>query len=291
MTTPQAESAPILVTGATGKLGRILVPRLLNAGRRVRALTRRPQVAADLFNGRVEIAEGDFALPDSLGTALTGIKRVLLLSPISDTLARDQIALIDAAKAAGVERIVKISGSDWTIGTSLSGDAHQQVEDYLAASGLEHVSIRPNAWLQVGLAQVVEQIRQRQPLYARHGAAKVGYVDVRDIADVAVSQLVAEIVAQGPLVITGPNALCTSDIAALASSIVGSMVQTTFTAPAATRPHGDGFEARVVLQFFEVIGRGGAAGLTDTVERVLGRPPRSVAAYLREQLTKAPAEA
>lgn len=274
----------LLITGATGKLGRVLTPKLLEAGHRLRVLTRRPETARELFGDKVEIAEGDFALPATLPPALEGVGKVLLLSPISERLAQDQIALIDAAEAEGVKRIVKISGSDWTVGTSFSGDAHQQIEDYLARSGLEHVAIRPNAWLQVSLAAVAAQIKRGEAIASRHGGAKVGYVDVRDIADVAINQLLATKVAPGPLVITGPDSLSIPDIAGLATCISGKPVGVSSEAPPSLPPGIGSFEAKVIKQFFVVIGQGGAAGLTDTVETVLGRKPRSVEAYLSEEL-------
>lgn len=271
-----------LITGATGKLGRVLTPKLLAAGHRVRVLTRRPETARDLYGDSVEIAEGDFSVPASLPAALDGVSRVLLLSPISERLAEDQIALVDAAKAAGVKRIVKISGSDWTFGTSFSGDAHKRVEGHLAQSGLNYVAVRPTAWLQVSLAAVAAQIRRGEAIAARHGA-RVGYVDIRDIADVAINQLLASKLAASPLVITGPEALAIPDIAALATRITGRPVGVS-SAVAGLPPGVEGFEAEVVKQFFVVIAQGGAAGLTETVERVLGRKPRSVEAYLAEEL-------
>ena len=271
-----------LITGATGKLGRVLTPKLLAVEHRVRVLTRRPETARELYGDRVEIAEGDFSVPASLPAALEGVSKVLLLSPISERLAEDQIALVDAAKAAGVKRIVKISGSDWTFGTSFSGDAHKRVEDHLAQSGLDYVAVRPTAWLQVSLAAVAAQIRRGEAIAARHGA-RVGYVDIRDIADVAINQLLAPKLAASPLVITGPEALAIPDIAALATRITGRLVGVS-SAVAGLPPGVEGFEAEVVKQFFVVIAQGGAAGLTDTVERVLGRKPRSVEAYLAEEL-------
>ena len=277
-----AASELFLITGATGKLGRVLTPKLIAGGHRVRVLTRRPETARELYGDKVQIAEGDFSVPASLPAALEGVSRVLLLSPISERLAEDQIALVDAAKAAGVTRIVKISGSDWTVGTSFSGDAHKRVEDHLAQSGLDYVAVRPNAWLQVSLAAVAAQIKRGEAIAARHGA-KVGYVDIRDIADVAVSQLLAPKVAAGPLVITGPDSLSIPDIAGLATRITGKPVGVS-SAVAGLPPGVEGFEAQVVKQFFVVIAQGGAAGLTDTVERVLGRKPRSVEAYLAEEL-------
>ena len=272
-----------LITGATGKLGKVLTPKLISAGHHVRVFTRRPQAAQELYGDKVAIAEGDFSIPASLPPALEGITRVLLLSPISENLAKNQIALINAAKTAGVRRIVKISGSDWTIGTSFSGDAHKQIEDHLEQSGLEQVAIRPNAWMQVSLAPIVAQIKRGGPIASRHGNAKVSYIDVHDIADVAINQLLAPTVAAGPLVITGPEALSVPDIAELATRLVGRPVEVS-AAPAAPPPGVGAFEAKILQQFFAVIASGAASTMTTTVETILNRTPLSVEAYLTDAL-------
>ncbi|MEK1869790.1 MAG: NAD(P)H-binding protein, partial [Ensifer adhaerens] len=125
---------PILVTGATGKLGRLVVERLLARGQPVRVFTRRPETARALFGEAVQIAAGDFGDRAALDAAVRGVGRLLLLSPISTRLVTDQVAVADAAVAANVARIVKISGSDWTIeppGNSISGEAHAAVERHL----------------------------------------------------------------------------------------------------------------------------------------------------------------
>ncbi|PZR48266.1 MAG: nucleoside-diphosphate sugar epimerase, partial [Stutzerimonas stutzeri] len=108
-------AATILVTGATGRLGQRVVSRLLQKQAEVRVLTRRREDALQLWGDRVEIVEGNFSDTASLKEAARGIDRVFLLSPIGETLAADQKTIIDAALSARVSRIVKISGSDWTI--------------------------------------------------------------------------------------------------------------------------------------------------------------------------------
>lgn len=288
---PSAAPDPgtILVAGATGRLGRIVTRALAGRGHRVRVLTRSPDRARVLFGAAAEIAGGDFADPARLAAAAAGAGRLFLLSPLGETLARDQIAVIDAARAAGVRRIVKLSGSDWTVGTSRSGDAHKRVEDHLAAAVPESVAIRPNAWAQVALAGPLAQLRAGGPLHARHAAA-VSYIDIRDIADVAVAQLLAPAVAPGPLVITGPEALTIGDLARIASQLTGRTVAVSDTPPPGPDPlaHVPEFERGVIAQFYKVIAAGGAAGLTDTVARVLGLPPRRVAGLLAEELAAHP---
>lgn len=156
-------TATILVTGATGKLGQRVVSRLLQKEAKVRVLTRRGEDALKLWGDRVDISEGNFSDPASLKEASRATDTVFLLSPIGETLAADQKAVIDAALSASVSRIVKISGSDWTIANaarSISGAAHAEVEKHLAGSGIAHTVLRPNAWMQVALEPVVAALRQ-----------------------------------------------------------------------------------------------------------------------------------
>lgn len=216
-------AAIILVTGATGKLGQRVVSRLLQRQAEVRVLTRRREDAQKLWGDRVEIAEGNFSDRASLKAAARGADRVFLLSPIGETLAADQKTVIDAALSAGISRIVKISGSDWTIGNaarSISGAAHGEVEQYLAASGIAHTVLRPNAWMQVALEPVAAALRKGEDVPARFGDAAVSFIDADDIADVAVQALASSAPLVGPLVLTGREALTALEIARIAARIL-----------------------------------------------------------------------
>ena len=278
-------SAPILVTGATGRLGQLVTQRLLDAGETVRVFTRRIEVARALFGDRVEIAVGEFADPTALHAALAGTRKLFLLSPISETLAAEQIAVVDAAVTEGVSRIVKISGSDWTIdppGASISGDAHAAVEWHLRGLNIEQVSIRPNAWMQVSLLNTIRQAAQGHALTARHGAAGVAYLDARDIADVAVHQLLAPHVADKPLIITGAEAVTIRDIAEILSRVLHRPIGVGDTSGNVAPFHGDSFEHRAVAQFGTLIAAGRAAPVTRVVSELLGRAPRNVEDFITE---------
>src|SRR5690606_36145050 len=98
---------------------------------------------------------------------------------------------------------------------SISGEAHAAVEWHLRGLSVEHVSLRPNAWMQVGLAATIQQALSGNMLQARHGEAAVSYIDARDIADVAVHQLLAPKVAEKPLILTGGEALTVRHVASL----------------------------------------------------------------------------
>ncbi|MGE8492378.1 NAD(P)H-binding protein [Comamonas sp.] len=280
----------VLVCGASGRLGQLLVPRLLARQARPRVLVRQAATAQALWGDTVEVAQGSFEDAAALGQALVGIERLFLLSPISPALAEQQLRVVAAARAAGVQHIVKLSGSDWTIappGRSLSGDAHGRIEQGLQASGISHVVLRPNAWMQVGLSRIAADLRSGDVLRSQHLGAGVSYIDARDIADVAVEALLNPETAQqrlgapGPWVLTGSQALRPQKLAEIASRLLGRTI--TAAAPLAA-PAADPFIAQVHGEFFALMRAGHAAAVTATVRQVLGRDARTVEGYLAEEL-------
>ncbi len=280
----------ILVTGATGRLGKLVVPRLLEAGKRVRVLTRRPQETVGLWGDEVNVAQGDFADPATVREAARGAQKLFLLSPISETLIVHQSAAIDAAKDAGVARIVKISGSDWTLRNadrSISGAAHAAVEAHLVASGIAHAIVRPNAWMQVALAPVIAASSKGEDLPSRYGHAAVSYIDAQDIADVAVQALLDDAVSSDPLVLTGAEALTVDDIARIAARILQRPFGVSAASSAALPTHIDAFERCAIGEFVALIGEGLAATVTQTVTRITGNPPRRLEEFLRRHLVSA----
>lgn len=289
----------VLVTGATGRLGTLLVPRLVARGVMVRALTRDVERAGEFHARGIEAALGDFTDAESLRRALCDVSHVFLLSPITAMLADHQIAVIEAAARAGVERIVKLSGSHWTIepaGRSLSGDAHARVEAALRRSGLAHRVLQPNAWMQVMLAGLEPDLAAGDVLHTPPAPAAVAWIDARDIADVAVEALLrpvddATAVAHAtvPWVLTGARAVGWDELAAIASRLTGRAIATAPLPEAlrrqreAARPPSPHL-ARVHAEFAGLIAAGVAAPVTDTIAAVLRRAPRDVEAFLSERL-------
>ncbi len=280
----------VLVCGASGRLGQLLVPRLLARQARPRVFVRQAATAQALWGDTVEVAQGSFEDAAALGQSLVGIDRLFLLSPITPALAEQQLRVVGAARAAGVQHIVKLSGSDWTIappGRSLSGDAHRRIEEGLQASGISHTVLRPNAWMQVGLSRIAADLRSGDVLRSQHLGAGVSYLDARDIADVAVEALLNPEAAQqrlgvpGPWVLTGSQALRPQKLAEIASRLLGRPI--TAAAPVAA-PVTDPFITQMHGEFFALMRAGHAAALTATVRQVLGREPRTVEGFLAEEL-------
>lgn len=278
---PTPRDEPLLLVGGTGTLGRLVTGGLIAAGhRRLRLLTRRPDAVRAVLCDRAEIVVGDARDPDRLEKALAQAQRLFLLTPIAADLADTQIAVIDAAVAAGVRRIVKISGSDWTItppGASRAGALHARVEAHLAAAPVESVALRPTAWMQVSLGLILARLARGEPV-PRPAAAPVAYIDARDIAAVAAELLLADTLPPGPLVLTGPQALPGAEIEALLPA------GASFAAAAGAKSPHDPFHDAAVAEFRALIAAGAAALVTDTVPRLLGRPARTVAAFVSEKM-------
>lgn len=131
----------ILVTGATGNVGRHVVDGLIRAGESVRAMTRAPETAG--FPDGVEVVRGDLARRESLKAALEGVDRVHLF-PVPDTAE----AFVQLAGAAGVQRIVVMSSvsAEYAEG-DLSGDHHRAVERVVEASGIAWTHVRPGEFM------------------------------------------------------------------------------------------------------------------------------------------------
>ena len=200
-----------LVTGATGTVGRSLVEQLLQAGERVRALTRNP--AAARFPAGVDVVRGDLADPATLTAALDGVGR-LHLFPVPQT-AREVVAL---AGRAGVGRITVLSSGSVTAG--LDTDYQLPVEQAVEASGLEWTHLRPGEFAANRLALWGPSIRAervvRWPFPDEAGMP----VHEADIAAVAVVALLRDGHAGRAYDLTGPQKLTVREqVAAIAAAI------------------------------------------------------------------------
>lgn len=226
----------ILVFGATGRVGGEVARVLAAKGEAVRCLVRDASRASALPNVGIEVVGGDLDDTQAIAAALGGVKRVFLMSPVGETMGARQCAVIDSAVVAGVDRIVKLSGSSWTIKAgreTATGAAHAAVEERLAKSGIAHVNLRPNAFMQGTLARLPGEIAQGDSFGLALGEAAVSFIDVRDIADVAVTALCAPSPGSAVRHLTGPRAWSGGQIAALASKLCGRMINYRAIAPAA----------------------------------------------------------
>jgi uncharacterized protein YbjT (DUF2867 family) len=204
MTHEHAE--PVLVTGATGRVGREVVAQLLGAGVPVRALTRRPEAAG--LPPAVDVVAGDLTVPGSLDAALRGAGAVFLLWTAPGDSAPAAIERI----AAHAQRVVLLSSPHQTPHPFFRqpnpmAALHAEVERLVAATGLPHTFLRPGMFASNTVPWWARQIRDHGVVRWPCGAAETAPVDERDIAAVAARALVEDGHAGGDYVLTGPEAL------------------------------------------------------------------------------------
>ncbi|HYY17042.1 MAG TPA: SDR family oxidoreductase [Gammaproteobacteria bacterium] len=277
----------ILITGATGRIGSATVQQLSTGGIRVRALVRSPERAASIAGPGVEIVRGELAQPHVLEAALHGVTRALLVSPLDPRQVALQGNFIEAAKRAGPVHIVKISG----LGTALdspvrSGRWHAQTEAHLEASGLPFTHLRPLFFMQ-NLLRFAQAVAQTGEFAAALGEGKVAMIDVRDIAAVAVAALTMDGHTGKAYTITGPEALTYDDVAKKLSWVTGKPVSYRDVPSAVVRQRlletgMPEWYVEVQMDFHAALREGGASIVTDTVESVTGKPPRSFEQFARE---------
>lgn len=175
------------VTGSTGPFGRTAIETLLALGvapSDVVAVARTPTKAADLAERGVVVREGDYDRPDTLGPALAGVDRVLLVSgsELGNRVAQ-HTAVIDAAVAAGVERLVytSVTRAD---GTHLLAGEHRGTELALQASGLAHSVLRNALYLGVFTSRLDQAVATGAVVHAA-GDGRVASATRADLAEAA----------------------------------------------------------------------------------------------------------
>ena len=276
----------ILVTGATGTIGSHLVPTLLDQDAPVRVLVRDADKARATFGDRVDIVSGDLRDASSVGVALKGVDRVFLNSPSLDGFIDLQRPIIDAASAAGVGHLVRLSvvGAAPDATTSY-GRGHFALDEHLKASTLTWTILQPNGFMQ-NLLSNVETIRTGA-IYASAGGGHVAMIDARDIAEVAASVLTTGGHAGESLVLTGGEAVTYDDVAAAFATELGHDVRYVDVPPEVTRQNLLGFglpagQVEDILALFAIFRAGYASTVTPAVASLLDRAPRSLATFVHD---------
>ncbi len=286
----------MLVLGATGRVGRLVLAELLASGQAVRAMVRDPARAATALgktpDPKLAFVAGDFGDAASLARACEGMERVFLVSPVSEHLAAHQAAVVEAARRSGVKRLVKLSGSAWTMlegSMTETGAQHRAVERALQDSGVGHAVIRPNAFMHGALDAPVLALKSGDELAIARGTARAGYIHVADIAACCAQALLAPAASNALHEITGPASLSGEDIAAAASALLGRTIRYRAVplAAAVERLRAQGMAGYLLRHAEENsmrVARGDAAMVTAEVQHLLGRPARGIGAFIAETL-------
>lgn len=214
----------ILVTGATGTNGCEIVKQLSTAGAQVRALVHNPQKASMLKGLNIEVVIGDFNEPETLDAALKDVDKAFLLSRPEPQQVKLQNNFIEAAKRSGTRHVVKFSA----LGANLNAPAailrwHGQTEKQLEETGIPFTHLQPNLFMQ-NMFRVAQTIATQGIFYDRVGDTKFSFVDVRDIAAVALKVLTEEGHEGKVYSITGAEALSFEEVAEKLSVAAGKKV-------------------------------------------------------------------
>ncbi|WIX87768.1 NAD(P)H-binding protein [Amycolatopsis sp. DG1A-15b] len=272
----------IFVIGATGKVGRHLVPALLDAGAEVRALTRDPAKAR--IDPRAEVVRGDLDTSD-LPALLAGADRVFVLS--QGHSADREAAAARAAAQAGVTHLVKLSTTGVHFGQNDPvSRTHAEAEQAVREAGPAWTILRPGAFMDNRFAWV-GSIRDENAVYVPDTDPPSALIHVRDIAAVAALVLTTPGHEGATYELTGGEALTTEQQVAILSEAIGrplKYVEETESAAKERLIRMFGWPAKAVDGLF-ALKRESAPHervVFDTVERLLGRPPLTFATWARE---------
>jgi len=203
----------ILITGATGNVGRIATQRLISLGVPIRVFTRNEEKARGIVKDKADIAVGDYADAPSLDAALEGIEKLFLVAPALENIDTLEKHVIDAAKKKSVKQVVLISAMGVGVDAkTLIGKKHATVEEYLKASGMAFTILRPHSFMQNLLANI-PTIQHEGKIYSALGEGAIPMVDARDIGEVAALILRDDGFEGETLNVTGPKAVTYREVA------------------------------------------------------------------------------
>jgi len=281
----------LLVTAASGHLGRLVIDALLERGvpaSDIVAGVRTPAKVADLADRGVGVVELDYARPETLAPALEGVTRVLLISGTDADRVAGHRNVIDAARAADVERLVytsapRVDEIDYALGAD-----HLATERAIADSGLDATILRNN-WYTENYLDAVARADDTGEIVAAAADARVASASRSDFAEAAAIALTTDDLAGRTIELGGDVAWTYDELAAAASEVLDRPVRYTPVSAeqltAGLQAAGlDAGTAAFVAGIDDAIARGALSRTDGSLSRILGRPTTPLVEGLREGL-------
>ena len=278
----------ILVTGATGNVGRPLVEMLVAEGQAVRAVTRDPAKAG--LPAGAEVVQADPSDPDTLAAALNGVDAVFL-NPIA--LGEGTHRLMELAREAGVTRIVLLSSGavqdEVSEHHNALADWHKAIEDAVTGSGLPCTIIRPFEFAANCVGAWAQQVKFTGVVRGAYAKSTTAVIHEKDVAAVAAKALTSDGHAGAVYLLTGPESLTREEMVASIGQALGRDLAFEEIPREVAKKfvlEGTGFPEDVVdtmlsLQEHSV---GHDAWLSPQVEEILGRPALPFAQWARDHV-------
>ena len=277
---------PILVTGATGNVGAQVAQLLTQQGFPVRVAVRNIKKAKATFGeaANVAYASFDFDKPETFEAAFEGVKATFLMRPPAVADAGKLNAAVDAAKAAGVRHVVFLSLQ----GVEKNPFApHAKTEKYLQSSDLTTTFLRASFFMQNLDTTHRQDIAEHGEIFVPAGRGRTSFIDVRDIAAVAVKALTETGHENRAYELTGADALDYFQVADIFTEVLGKRV--TYPNPSPwrfwRRMRKRGLSVPFILLMiglYTACRFGLASNVTEDTERLLGREPISVRQYVAD---------
>jgi len=281
----------ILITGATGTVGSEVVKQLSAKGENIIVKAAARSATDNTFENlnRVQVVQLDYDKPDSLAVALKGVDKLFLLTPFQSNMVDLTSNLVSEAKKAKVKYIAKqsVMGADAEPGIT-PGRLHRQAEKIIEESGIPFTFLRPNFFMQNFVNYYSNLIRSQGAFYTPAGDAKVSFVDVRDIAAVAVKSLINDNQQKGRAYnITGGEALSYGQAAEILSKAVGKKINYVNVTDQDAR-NGmkdmsmDEWTIKSMIELFEITRAGYVSEISPIVEQVTGNKPITFSQFAKD---------
>jgi uncharacterized protein YbjT (DUF2867 family) len=276
----------ILVTGATGNVGRPLVSELVTAGVQVRAVTRHPATAG--FPAAVEMVPTPAA-------GLAGADAVFLNSR---ALGADLAATVEQARSAGVRRLVALSAinaddDDARQPSRVRGDRNRECEQLAVESGLEWVSLRPTIFASNFAGMWSPQLSAGDVVSGPYADASIAVIADADIAAVAAVALLTDDLVGQRIPLTGPQALTNTQLVQALGTVLSRALRYQEVPPDAVRQrfHAVGFPAAFADAYLALLADtvGTPALVTHEVDKILGRPATPFVRWAADNRDRFPA--
>jgi uncharacterized protein YbjT (DUF2867 family) len=274
----------ILITGASGSVGKAVLQEAMQKESKVRAMYRSREEAAKAPSG-CEPVLADYSDRQSLHNALDGVTSVYVVCSPIPQLVELESSMLEACKESGVRQVVlnsALGAGDY--GKSFPG-WHRKVEDKLRMTGMSWTILRPNGFLQNIVAYNAPSIRAQGAFYVAMGDAKVSYLDVGDIAVVAVKALQGDAHTGKTYELNGPEAISNQELAMRISRVTGRAVDYVDIPESAQRVAMLGlgmpeWQVTALLELQQYYKQGGGAKTDGLLQSLIGRAPVTLDQYL-----------
>ncbi|MES0879818.1 SDR family oxidoreductase [Roseibium sp. SCP14] len=279
----------ILISGATGTIGAELTRLLVADEVPVKAVSRSPDRSTKNLGKAVEPVVADLEDAAALERAMTGVETLVLITPAAANAARQAACVIKAARRHGGRKIVRISAIKAAPdGPTDNTRQHARTEADIIASGLDHVILRPNYFMQ-NMFLAAEQVAKTQAFSFAAGQGRMGMIDARDIALCARRCIQTDDWNGQVLELTGPEALGFEEVAARLSELMGNQIRYEPISPQTAHDFVEGagwgaWMASLTRDYGAAYASGWGDFTTEYVSEITGQEPRDFGTFAEEVL-------